>query len=117
MDYYDILGVSREASQVDIKKAYKQLAIKWHPDKNKSVEASSKFKQISEAYQVLSVSKQSDFITPEDLFESFFTPLGNPFQQEFDQLFDKLFNRSHSIDVIVANPNGPETTAIDLFTN
>ena len=110
MDYYETLGVSREASQVDIKKAYKQLVIKWHPDKNKSVEASDKFKQISEAYQALYLSKQPGFVTPEDLFESFFTPLGNPFQQEFDQIFSKFFNRSHSI-------NGPETTAIDLFTN
>lgn len=53
-DYYKILEVNREASQEDIKKAYRNLALQFHPDKNKSPEAQDKFKQISEAYQVLS---------------------------------------------------------------
>ena len=55
MDYYSVLGVSRKASSDDIKKAYKKLAKKWHPDKNpdNSEEATRKFKEVSEAYQVL----------------------------------------------------------------
>ena len=55
MDYYDVLGVTRTASNEDIKKAYKKLARKWHPDKNPDnpEEATRKFKQVSEAYQVL----------------------------------------------------------------
>jgi molecular chaperone DnaJ len=52
-DYYDILGVSKDASKTDIKKAYRKLALKFHPDKNPSKDAEEKFKEISEAYAVL----------------------------------------------------------------
>ena len=52
-DYYDILGVSKSASAVELKKAYRKQALQWHPDRNKSVEASEKFKEINEAYEVL----------------------------------------------------------------
>ncbi|XP_073279257.1 uncharacterized protein [Primulina huaijiensis] len=56
VDYYNILKVSRDAGEEDIKKSYKRLAMKWHPDKNfvNTQEAEAKFKQISEAYDVLS---------------------------------------------------------------
>lgn len=53
-DYYDILGVDKTASQDEIKKAYRQLALKWHPDKNDAPEAEEEFKKINEAYEVLS---------------------------------------------------------------
>ena len=52
-DYYDILGVDKDASKSDIKKAYRKLALKYHPDRNKSEGAEEKFKEISEAYAVL----------------------------------------------------------------
>ena len=54
MDYYKILGVDKNASQQVIKTAYKKLALKWHPDRNKSPEAEAKFKEINKAYEVLS---------------------------------------------------------------
>ncbi|KAJ6745516.1 DNAJ-like protein SUBFAMILY C MEMBER [Salix koriyanagi] len=56
VDYYNILKVNRNATDDDLKKAYRRLAMKWHPDKNPTTkkEAEAKFKEISEAYEVLS---------------------------------------------------------------
>lgn len=56
VDYYNILKVNRNATDDDLKKSYRRLAMRWHPDKNPSnkAEAEAKFKQISEAYDVLS---------------------------------------------------------------
>lgn len=59
LDYYKVLGVEKNASTAEIKKAYRKLAMKYHPDKNKgNKEAEEKFKKISEAYAVLSDSQK-----------------------------------------------------------
>lgn len=62
VDYYKILGVPKTASQEDIKKAYRKLALKWHPDKNpdNKEEAEQKFKELAEAYEVLSDKTKRD---------------------------------------------------------
>ena len=57
-DYYDLLGVNRGASDEDIKKAFRKLAMEYHPDRNKREGAAEKFKEINEAYQVLSDSQK-----------------------------------------------------------
>jgi molecular chaperone DnaJ len=55
-DYYEILGVKKDATKAQIKSSYRKMALKFHPDKNKEKDAEEKFKEINEAYQVLSDS-------------------------------------------------------------
>lgn len=61
VDYYNILKVNRNANDDDLKKSYRRLAMRWHPDKNPTnkAEAEAIFKQISEAYDVSTLSLQS----------------------------------------------------------
>jgi len=54
LDYYDLLGLSRDASQEEVKRAFRKLAFKYHPDRNKRPDAEERFKEVSEAYAVLS---------------------------------------------------------------
>src|ERR1700683_4298223 len=53
-DYYDILGVTKNATAAEIKSAYRKLALQYHPDRNKTKEAEEKFKEVTKAYEVLS---------------------------------------------------------------
>ena len=63
-DYYDVLGVAKGASADDIKKAYRKMAIKYHPDKNQGdKEAEEKFKEAAEAYEVLSTPENVSGMT------------------------------------------------------
>jgi len=86
-DYYDVLGVSKTATPTEIKKAYRKLAMKYHPDKNPgNKEAEEKFKQIAQAYEVLSDEEKRKkydtfgkdglnghhFASAQDIFSSFF---------------------------------------------
>ncbi len=84
-DYYDILGVSRDADQEEIKKAYRKLAMKYHPDRNNgSDEAEARFKELSEAYEAL---KDPQSRAAYDRFGKEGAKragAGGPFQQGFD---------------------------------
>lgn len=59
-DYYRILGITKDASEDEIKKSYRKLALKYHPDKNKDSNAEEKFKEIAEAYEVLTDKKKRE---------------------------------------------------------
>ena len=58
MDYYELLGISKGASDAELKSAYRKQALKWHPDRNKEAGATEKFKEINHAYEVLSDQKK-----------------------------------------------------------
>jgi len=57
-DYYEVLGVTKSASEDEIKRAYRKLALQYHPDRNKTAGASEKFKEVTHAYEVLSDSQK-----------------------------------------------------------
>lgn len=59
-DFYEVLGLTKSASAAEIKSAYRKLALQWHPDRNKASNANEKFKEINEAYAVLSDSKKKE---------------------------------------------------------
>ena len=112
-DYYEVLGVARDADLKAIKNAFRKLALKYHPDRNKSPDAEEKFKEIAQAYAVLSDPKKRQEYdaggfagvagySAEDLFgginfEDIFGGMGRDFGFGFDfggnGLFDSLFGR------------------------
>ncbi len=102
-DYYEVLGVSRNDSEEDIRKAFRKKALEYHPDRNKSPDAETKFKEINEAYQVLSdpnkraqynrygqagVSSNGGFDRPFDGFDVF-----GGFGDVFDSFFGDISGR------------------------
>ena len=94
--YYEVLGVERDATDADIKRAFRKLAQQWHPDVNAEAEASVRFKEINEAYQVLSDPKRRqiyDMVGPAGLGDM--GGAGSPFGEGFGgfgDLFDAFFS-------------------------
>lgn len=91
-DYYAVLGVSRDASQEEIKKAYRRLARKLHPDVNGGTEAEEEFKRVSQAYDVLSdPQKRRSFDLGADPFASGGTGFGAGAGFSFSDVMDAFF--------------------------
>ena len=106
-DYYEVLGISKDADQKSIKDAYHRLAMKWHPDRSKKPDAEERFKEIAKAYAILSKpEKRAQYdahgfegvahFTDEDLFRnidlgSLFGDMGFGFGPGGDSIFDRFF--------------------------
>lgn len=104
-DYYEVLGVSRESPADEIKQQYRKLALKFHPDRNKSSEAAEHFKEVSEAYAVLSDPQKRQVYdqhghagvdgrySTEDIFRGAGAGFGDVFGGGggFDSIFESLF--------------------------
>jgi molecular chaperone DnaJ len=95
-DYYNILGVSKDASKEEIKRAYKKLAKKYHPDISKEPDAAEKFKKINEAFSVLSDDQkrsQYDRFGSSEGFNAggFGSDFGGGFDFGFEDIFDSIF--------------------------
>ncbi len=101
-DYYKILGVDRNASEDEIKKAYRKMALKYHPDRTKGdKQAESKFKEVAEAYEVLTDPKKKSAYDRfgEDGLKGAFSGRGGGFTwddfthvNDFEGLFDNIFS-------------------------
>lgn len=86
-DYYEILNLDKNCSQDDIKKSYRKLALKYHPDRCKEENAEDKFKEISEAYQVLNdTTKRQNYDSGFYDFEGFYDFNNEPFEM-FNNIF------------------------------
>jgi curved DNA-binding protein len=100
MDYYKILEVDENANDEDIKKSYRKLAMKYHPDRNKgNKESEEKFKLISEAYRILSdpqAKKEYDIQRSGRVNANFFNQGNNYddyFSSDLNEIFNSMFNR------------------------
>ncbi len=103
-DYYEVLGVSKTSSDDEIKSQYRKLALKFHPDRNKSAEAGEHFKEITEAYAVLSDSEKRQVYdqqghagvdgrySPDDIFKGARGDFSDMFGQGgFESIFESIF--------------------------
>ena len=100
-DYYEVLGVDKTSDESEIKRQYRKLALKFHPDRNKSAEAAEHFKEISEAYAVLSDAKKrrtydqyghqgiDGQYSQQDIFQG--ANFGDMFGGGFDSIFQNIF--------------------------
>lgn len=128
-DYYDIMGVKRDATEAEIKRAYRKLARKFHPDVSTEDDAEAKFKEVGEAYEVLKDPEKraaydqlgknwqqgQDFRPPPGWDEGFefsggsgdgFAGYGGQGREQFSEFFEELFRRGQGGGGFSAGPGG-----------
>ena len=119
-DYYAVLGVPRDADQDAIRRAYRKLARKYHPDLNTDSDAEERFKELGEAYEVLSDPdkrerydrlgsrwREQEQEAPDSSFEEFFARQGFGSDDTRVQFSDDLFERLLGAVPVVARPGAP----------
>lgn len=110
-DYYDVLGVGKDASEADIKKAYRQLSKKYHPDINKAPDAEAKFKEVNEAYETLSDPQKKASYDQYGKAGMDGNPFGGGYSQGGDYGgfgdFGDIFSQFFGGGARAANPNAP----------
>lgn len=134
MNYYEILGVNKNATLDEIKKAYRQAALRWHPDKNPDNKAAAeeKFKQVTEAYNTLSndsLRKQYDKKIrsgdnnnnnnnnnkrTEYIFTT--TNLNNNFNKIFEEIYENIFRKNDFFDDIFESDNLSDSSDLSNFS-
>ncbi|HJT10222.1 MAG TPA: molecular chaperone DnaJ [Candidatus Nitrosotalea sp.] len=104
-DYYEVLGLQKNATSDEIKAQYRKLALKFHPDRNKSHDAAEHFKEVSEAYAVLSDAEKRKLYdsyghagvdgrySTEDIFQGSKVNFEDVFGSGFESIFENLFGR------------------------
>ena len=117
-DYYGVLNISRNATEEEIRKAYRKLALKFHPDKNKNADAEEKFKEVAEAYEVLSDKKKRrtyDQYGEEGLKGNARSTSSTPNMENMNfhytfhdprEIFTQFFGTSSPFDVFFGNGGG-----------
>ncbi|MGX7577191.1 DnaJ C-terminal domain-containing protein [Candidatus Vidania fulgoroideorum] len=95
-DYYKILGIKQNSTKEEIKKAYKKMAMKYHPDRNPSLDSEEKFKEIKEAYEYL-IGKRKDDSYEE--FETSFDDVKTSFGDIFEDFFDENDSFKDNINI------------------
>ncbi|KAM8792102.1 dnaJ homolog subfamily B member 3-like [Rhynchonycteris naso] len=121
VDYYEVLGVPRQASSDAIKKAYRKLALKWHPDKNPEdkEEAERRFKQVAQAYEVLSDAKKRDVYDRygQAGVEDGCGGSGGPFEDRFEDPFEYIFTFRDPAEVFREVFRSQDPFSFDFFSD
>ncbi|MEQ2182269.1 hypothetical protein GOODEAATRI_020591, partial [Goodea atripinnis] len=110
-DFYKVLGVLPESNEDEIKKAYRKMALKFHPDKNSDPDAEEKFKEIAEAYEILTDPQKRS------IYDHFGEEAGqgnvsrHNFQNDPHATFSSFFHNSDHFDIFGSDPDGDD----DLF--
>ncbi|KAI9358676.1 DnaJ domain-containing protein [Pilaira anomala] len=121
LDYYAVLNISVDANEQEIKKSYRKLALKYHPDKNSSPDAVEKFKDISEAYEILSDPEKrrvydtrgNDTFNGNDSFE--FNPFAGFQFHRPEDVFADFFNHMNGFNNAAAGGGGFHDNLFNSF--